>query len=93
MLVKMRGPVSGLRDGRPWPPVGGTIELPDDEAATLVRNRMAEPVFDPEAGVERAVMPGEELRDVVVEPDGHLDTSARDALVTTRRTRERPRRA
>lgn len=93
MLVKMRFPVSGLRDGQPWPPVGGTIELPDDEAATLCRNRMAEPVYDPERGVETAVMPAPEVRDVTVESDGTVDTSARDALVpsTTKRTRQRNR--
>ena len=90
MQVKMRALVSGLRDGKPWPPVGGVIELPEDEAVALCRNRMADPVYDPESRVETAVMPGEEMRDVVVESDGTVDTSARDALVkTTTRTRTR----
>jgi len=53
---------------------------------------MAEPVFDPESQVERAVMPDAELRDVVVESDGRVDVSARDALVPSmKRTRERNR--
>lgn len=93
MLVKMRREISGLRDGQPWPPVGGTIELPDDEAVGLVANRIAEPVYDPEHGIETAVAPPPELRDVVVESDGSVDTSARDALVpsSTKRTRQRPR--
>lgn len=84
MLVKMRAHVSGLRDGQPWPPVGGTIDVPDDEGATLCANRMAEPVYDPEHRVERAVAPEPEMRDVVVESDGSVDTSARDALVPKR---------
>lgn len=93
MLVKMRREVSGLRDRQPWPPVGGTIELPDDEAVTLFRNGMAEPVYDPEHGIETAVLPEPETRDVVVESDGTVDTSAREALVpsTTKRTRQRNR--
>jgi hypothetical protein len=62
LLVKMRALVSGLRDGQPWPPVGGTVEVSDDEAETLLRNRLAEPVFDPESGVERAVAPSAETR-------------------------------
>ena len=50
---------------------------------------MAVPVVDD--GTEHAVMPGEEMRDVIVEGDGTVDTSARDALVksTTKRTRTR----
>lgn len=91
MLVKMRREVSGLRNREPWPPVGGTIELTEDEAVTLVRNGMAEPVYDPEHGVETAVMPEPAMRDVVVESDGSVDTSAREALVptTTRQARKR----
>lgn len=81
MLVKMRAELSGLRNGQPWPPIGGVIELPDDEAATMCANGTALPVHDPERGVQTAVLPGEEMRDVVVESDGTVDTSARDALV------------
>jgi len=74
-----------MRDGQPWPPAGGVIDVPDDEALTLLRNGTADPVVDFEAGVE--------LRDVVIESDGRVDTSARDALVpsSTKRTRERNR--
>jgi len=61
------------------------VDLPDDEAMTLLRNGTADPVVDLVAGVE--------LRDVVVESDGRVDISARDALVpsSTKRTRERNR--
>ncbi len=92
MLVKMRAEVSGLRDGKPWPPIGGTIDLPDAEAVHMCANGSALPVHDPERGVQTAVLPTEEQRDVVVESDGTVDTSARDALVPTRtRTRTRNR--
>lgn len=93
MQVKMRTLVSGLRDGKPWPPVGGVIEVPDAEAVGLLQNGTAVPVYDPESGVEAAVAPAPETRDVVVESDGTVDTSARDALVptTTKRTRQRNR--
>lgn len=36
MLVRMRGDISGLRDGKPWPKNGHTIELPDHEAEHLI---------------------------------------------------------
>ncbi len=94
MLVKMRTEISGLRDGIPWPLVGGTIDLPRDEALAMLENGSVEPVYDPKGDIERAVLPlNAELRDVIAEPTG-LDTSARDALVPgsgTRRTRERHR--
>lgn len=36
MLVVMLAGITGTRDGREWPQVGGTIDLPDLEAADLV---------------------------------------------------------
>ncbi|MEO7133407.1 MAG: hypothetical protein ABI024_04225 [Vicinamibacterales bacterium] len=90
MQVKMRTVVSGLRDGQPWPAIGAVIDLPDDEAVSLLYHGIAVPVYDPESGVENSMYaPGEELRDVTVGPYGALDTSARDALVPTKRTRQR----
>jgi hypothetical protein len=44
VLVRMRVGVSGMRDGKDWPPRGGIIDLPDDEAAHYCANGMAEPV-------------------------------------------------
>lgn len=55
MLILMLGQVSGLRNGKPWPPPGHTIELPDDEATQLIGNQMAVPATDPDTGVEVAV--------------------------------------
>ena len=66
MLVRMRTEMSGLRDGKPWPPVGGTVDLPDDEALTLCRNGVATPAVDVADGVEHAVLPAPEARDALV---------------------------
>ncbi|MGV4984518.1 hypothetical protein ACVB8X_13940 [Streptomyces sp. NRAIS4] len=55
MKIRMKTAVSGSRNGVPWPPRGGTVELPDDEAAGLCASGMAEPVADDE--VETATVP------------------------------------
>lgn len=52
--VRMLITVSGTRNGREWPRAGGTIDLPDHEAADLVRARLAELVAVP---VETAEAP------------------------------------
>ena len=41
MLVRMLTHISGGRNGVPWPPAGGTIEVPDDEGASLIRAEVA----------------------------------------------------
>lgn len=53
MIVRLTGDISGTRDGQDWPSRGSTVELPDDEAATLLGNGMAVPVVVDD--VERAV--------------------------------------
>jgi hypothetical protein len=53
MKIRMKTAVSGSRNGELWPPRGGTLEVPDDEAAALCSNGMAEPVAADE--VEKAV--------------------------------------
>lgn len=58
MKVRMKGDVSGSRNGVPWPPRGGTVDLPDGEAADLCRIGLAEPVAEGDADVEKAV-PGD----------------------------------
>jgi hypothetical protein len=56
MKVKLRGDISGSRDGQPWPPAGTELDLPDDEAATLCANGSAIPVGSNKAGEEHAVV-------------------------------------
>ncbi len=44
MLVRMTGDISGTRDGVRWPARGETVELPDQEAASLIAIGMAKAV-------------------------------------------------
>jgi len=53
--VRIRGDISGSRNGVPWPKRGETMELPDDEGAQLCASGLAAPVKDPEKDVEKAV--------------------------------------
>lgn len=43
MLVKLAAGLTGTRNGRRWPAIGETIELPKGEALALVNARLAEP--------------------------------------------------
>lgn len=66
MKVRMVAQISGTRDGRDWPAPGGVIDLPEDEANTLIGHAMAE-VPDEAATVvpdevERAVAPRARFR-------------------------------
>jgi hypothetical protein len=45
--VKMLMKISGERNGVEWPDVGGTIDVPKDEAESLVSNGYAEKVAAP----------------------------------------------
>lgn len=60
MIVRLKGDISGTREGLPWPPRGSTVELPDDEAAQLCASGMAVPV--PAGEVETAVPDDAETR-------------------------------
>ena len=42
MKIVMSTPISGTRDGRPWPAVGETADLPDTEAEHLIEQGYAE---------------------------------------------------
>lgn len=43
MRIEMRAQISGTRNGEDWPAKGGTIDVPDDEAAQLIGQGMAVP--------------------------------------------------
>ena len=60
MLVRIKGDLSGTRNGARWPRRGETIDLPPAEAAELCATGMAEPVE--ESRVERAVTSTPEKR-------------------------------
>lgn len=46
MRVRMKISLSGTRDGADWPTKGGHVELPDDEAHSLIAGGLA--VEEPE---------------------------------------------
>jgi len=52
--VVLLGEMTGTRDGQQWPPRGSIVDLPDEEAVTMIRGSMARPA-DPEETVEVAV--------------------------------------
>lgn len=41
--VVMQITITGLRNGQPWPAVGGSISLPADEAAGYIANGYVKP--------------------------------------------------
>jgi hypothetical protein len=54
MKVRMKGTISGTRDGRDWPAAGEVAEFPDAEGAALCASGLADPVKS-EPPVEKAV--------------------------------------
>jgi len=39
--VILTGDITGARDGQPWPPAGTEVDLPEDEAQSLIHSGMA----------------------------------------------------
>lgn len=56
MKVTMKARISGTRNGEPWPGIGGSVDLPKDEAEHLIA-----------AGL--ATAPESKKADVPVEPE------------------------
>lgn len=88
MQVWMNATITGKRDGVAWPAKGEPIDLPDDEAATLLRQRMVTsepPTTDAEPDGEQAAAdasaPESETTDAA--PDGE------QAVATPKRPRAR----
>lgn len=46
MRVQMKTKIGGYRDGIEWPEIGGTIDVPDHEAESLIANGYAEEAVD-----------------------------------------------
>lgn len=59
MRVRMTVQVSGMRNGAEWPPRGGVIDLPDDEALQHIQADMAVPAGDD--GPETATAPAADV--------------------------------
>ncbi|GAB3884572.1 hypothetical protein [Terrabacter terrigena] len=56
MKVRLTSEISGSRDGKPWPAAGEEIDLPADEAASLVASGAAVPAGRGAGDVETAVV-------------------------------------
>lgn len=56
MKIRMKVGVSGTRNGQDWPPIGGTLLVSDEEGRQLCSGGLAEPVYEPEAEIETAVV-------------------------------------
>ena len=54
MKVRMKQKITGTRAGKEWPNIGDTIDVPDSEAADLIRIDAAEPVGREAAVVQPA---------------------------------------
>lgn len=59
--VILAGQMSGTRNGKDWPPAGTELELPDDEAAGLIRSGMALDPADDRVKVIRGELVTDEL--------------------------------
>ena len=46
MKIRLKTEITGLRNGVPWPAVGETMELPDNEAAEMCAAGHGEPVAE-----------------------------------------------
>lgn len=58
MRIRMKTQVSGSRNGVPWPPRGGVLDVPDDEGAELCASGVSVPVADEaDDSVETATVP------------------------------------
>jgi len=44
MEIKLKVTLSGTRDGIEWPPVGGSVDLPEAEAAQMIAAGLASAV-------------------------------------------------
>ena len=65
MKIRLKVHLSGTRNGVEWPAYGETVELPDEEAASMVAAGIAEPVSK-HREAETAVPPAAENREALV---------------------------
>ncbi len=63
MRVKMLHEISGTRDGVDWPPIGGEVDLPDEEGAELCAMGSAEPVAEKKTAEKRPAASKAETRE------------------------------
>lgn len=74
MRIQMKIHITGSRNGRPWPPKGGIVDLPDHEAADLIAAGHAQEV---PADEPRPTAPAADDRQAAgTEPDGATEGDA-----------------
>lgn len=65
MEVRLLVEITGTRDGKPWPPRGNVIDLPDEEARHMIAAEQAVPATGPAArgprAAERAIVPDDDV--------------------------------
>lgn len=78
MEIKLKHQISGTRDGEDWPAPGTIVDLPDDEAKTLLKNGDAVlPDVELPAStgaLTTGAVPPEAETEPEVEPDGQPAT-------------------
>ena len=84
MRIRMKIAMSGLRNGKPWPPVGQVTDLPTGEAQHLCASGIAEEVADKPPAEETATAPAAETAQVP-------EAETADPPAETKRGRGRPR--
>lgn len=64
MKIQMIAQISGSREGIDWPAPGGILDVPADEAADLIKSKIARDAKDAPKGslIETAVAPKAETR-------------------------------
>lgn len=77
MIVAMKTKIGGFRDGRPWPGVGGLIDLPDHEAADMIANGYCE-----ESDADEIEQPETESDETETEDGGEAGDSESDETET-----------
>ena len=84
MKVVLTGDISGSRNGQPWPAAGSEMDLPDDEAYTLVQSGMARAVDSRNADIEKRA---------VEAAQAGVDEGTKAAVAHATTTRERQARS
>ena len=95
MLVRMLINITGSRDGSPWPAPGGTLDVPDHEAESLIANGYAEAErADAPATEEVASAPDPDPEPTTTDSDGDPAPEVSDSTVKAEPVRRgRPRKA
>jgi hypothetical protein len=82
--VLLTGDITGARDGQPWPPAGSVIELPEDEAQSLVHSGMAKAASGAKDTADLAAAAKVVLDEVTTQQVKHATTTRERQAVSKR---------